>query len=269
MATDQGPLGEDDIKEYEKSQGRGRQLIFFVVIAGSVGSLFWVFKKISLIEPNARENALIEHQQKLLDNRPAPAALPDINLDEEYLDTQPLSSSAILAKNQRVSRLCDHDLNYAIGEIIFKNSRFDPLEEFYLEVKRDCGEDIELRWLVFSGAKRQGDFKQAERLVSAMIAEFPEDKDYLVWRGMLYAQYKFTPQAIADFEAAIRLVPELRDLPVELAALYEKIGDSCGAVKTIDRYVLQYPDILVGSSLSDKRKRYLIECNENRKKGPI
>ena len=80
--------------------------------------------------------------------------------------------------------------------------RYKKTRTHEYHIHKQCGEFLELRWLVFFGAKKQGDFKQAERLVTALITKYPDDSDYRVWRGRLYQHYKLSVKAIADFEAA-------------------------------------------------------------------
>lgn len=261
---------DDDLYEqYEESNGYFRHLVFFsIVIAGAIFLVLFI-KKLSEAELKGKKKALISLEERLRAKSPPVASLPKVAFDEEFVDKGPLSPPAIVAIKKRSLRPCDSDLNYRIGEIMHKDGQFDQLEEFYLSVKKECGEFLELRWLVFSGAEKQGDFKQAERIATALIDDFPDDKDYFVWRGSLYMRYHHKSKAIADFQAAMRLEPRLVDIPIKLATLFEKTGDHCRAHSTLDSYLALYPNLLNDENIVARSKRYLKFCGYKKTKVPL
>lgn len=182
------------------------------------------------------------------------------SIDKEYVNNLPLSAKAKNALAQRKDRPCAADLNYAIGEILTNEGNYDYLESFYKTFRKECGEFLELRWMVFSGAKKQGDFKQAERLVSSLINDYPDDKDYYGWRGMLYQRYNLHSKAILDFKKAIEIVPELKSIPLNLVESYIKTKSYCKGLSAITKYMDVYPHLKKKKEFISKQVNLSSRC---------
>ena len=253
--SEKDPYDEEILAAYKRSQKSQITFIFagLMLLLGVGG--FFLLQQVSLIIPKAKTEANTKYQLKKEAGAIPDEATPGSPMPEEVINNEP-TSAQIQVQN------CDSEENYATAEFMLSDGRYDQLESFYNNIHKQCGEFLELRWLVFFGAKKQGDFKQAERLVTALITKYPDDSDYRVWRGRLYQHYKLSVKAIADFEAAIRLFPEIEETPLILAKIYADLNEPCRASVVISTYMNHYPHLKKKASIAFELVGYQSACED-------
>ena len=160
-------------------------------------------------------------------------------LTEEIVDPNPLQKSSLLSMDAKDT--CNSRLAYKLGKSFIEQEKYDAVEELYNSFNENCDEHIELRWLAYAAAREQGDFAQARRLVTAMIEDYPNDRDYYAWRGLLLESKYLRLDAIADFKKVIKLSPRIKRIPLNLAELYERTSQPCKTVDTLNTYFEIYP----------------------------
>ncbi|MFW7378507.1 MAG: DUF805 domain-containing protein [Oligoflexus sp.] len=194
----------------------------------------------------------------------------DKRIQAAIADGQELDSTKFLSETEKTlakaveDQQCDADLNYQLAEAYIDQENFDRIEALYRTYRKQCGEFLELRWLAFHAAKKEGDFIQAERLAGELIGDYPRDKDYWVWRGLLYENFDRYQQAAEDYETAIKLVPGLESIPLNLVDMYKKSGETCKAFQALMQYLKRYPDLEKDRSLITQRRKLGRACRKAR-----
>jgi tetratricopeptide (TPR) repeat protein len=90
-----------------------------------------------------------------------------------------------------------------------------------------CGECWRLRWATHAAHKRLSEWDPAIADATGLVAQFPDDRDDRIWRGLAYAEKGDTLHAVADYEQALAIEPRLADVPFNLADAYRKLGRPC------------------------------------------
>lgn len=104
-----------------------------------------------------------------------------------------------------------------------------------------CGEFSRLRWVTFEAHKMLSEFDAAFGEITALVEEHPNDKDFWVWRGLLYEERGMLEHAAADFRQVLSIEPRIGNIPFNLANVYERLGKHCEAIFPIDQYLFYYP----------------------------
>jgi clan AA aspartic protease (TIGR02281 family) len=102
---------------------------------------------------------------------------------------------------------------------------------------KKCGDYPRLRWLSYEAHKQVGEWKQAGDEATKLIASDPHDADFRGWRGLVHEQTGDLEHAAEDYRQALLLKPQLRDLPINLANVYEKQGKHCEAILPLAQLV--------------------------------
>jgi len=102
---------------------------------------------------------------------------------------------------------------------------------------KKCGDYPRLRWLTYEAHKQVSEWKQAGDEASKLIASNPHDADFRGWRGLVHEQTGDLEHAAEDYRQALLLRPQLRDLPINLANVYEKQGKPCEAILPLAQLV--------------------------------
>lgn len=93
-----------------------------------------------------------------------------------------------------------------------------------------CGDFPRLRWVTYEAHKQLSEWRQAAEDASLLIASDPHDADFRAWRGLVHEQTGDLAHAAEDYRQALMLRPQLRDLPINLANVYEKQGKACEGI---------------------------------------
>jgi aspartyl protease family protein len=105
-----------------------------------------------------------------------------------------------------------------------------------------CGDHWRLRWTTYAAHKRLSEWEPAIADATSLVTQFPDDRDYLIWRGLAYAEKGDTLRAVADYEQAIAIEPRLGDVPFNLADAYRKLGRPCDGIFPLEQLSFYNPD---------------------------
>lgn len=105
-----------------------------------------------------------------------------------------------------------------------------------------CGEYWRLRWLTYASHQRLSEWDPAIADVTRLVTQFPDDYNYLVWRGLVYVDKGDTPHAITDYEQAIAIEPRLADVPFNLADAYRMLGRPCDGIFPLEQLSFYNPE---------------------------
>ncbi|MES1188164.1 MAG: TIGR02281 family clan AA aspartic protease [Myxococcales bacterium] len=108
---------------------------------------------------------------------------------------------------------------------------------------KKCGDFPRLRWITYEAHKQVSEWKQAEADATQLITSNPHDADFRGWRGLVHEQTGDLEHAAEDYRQAILLRPQLRDLPINLANVYEKQGKPCEAILPLAQLVFYAGEI--------------------------
>jgi clan AA aspartic protease (TIGR02281 family) len=107
---------------------------------------------------------------------------------------------------------------------------------------RKCGEHPRLREISYQAHKQLSQWSGAAADAGKLIELDPQDANYRGWRGLVYEESGDLLRAAEDYEQALLLKPHLADLPMNLAAAYEKLGKPCSAILPLAQVVTYYPE---------------------------
>ena len=194
---------------------------FIAVVGATLGGLYY--------RRAAREAAIAEALRQA--NEP-PAfdyrlAAPNIERLRAQLAKEPCDRRAVLELADAAFQAGDH------RGALFHCERF---------FKR-CGDYPRLRWITYEAHKQLSEWKLAADDASNLIASDPHDADFRGWRGLVYEQTGDLEHAAEDFRQALLLRPELHDLPINLANVYEKQGKACDAILPLAQLVFYAGEI--------------------------
>ena len=96
-----------------------------------------------------------------------------------------------------------------------------------------CGDLPRLRWVTYAAYKQLSEWDRAAGEASKLIDSDPYDADYRGWRGLVYEQTGDFGRAAEDYKQALVLRPQLSDLPLNLAKVYEKLGRRCDSIEPL------------------------------------
>jgi clan AA aspartic protease (TIGR02281 family) len=105
-----------------------------------------------------------------------------------------------------------------------------------------CGDFWRLRWLTYESHKRLSEWDPAVADTTRLVTQFPDDHDYLIWRGLVYEEKSDTLHAISDYEQAIAIEPRLADIPFNLADAYRKLGRPCDGIFPLEQLSFYNPE---------------------------
>jgi len=107
---------------------------------------------------------------------------------------------------------------------------------------KKCGDWYRVHWIAYAAHHRLSESAAALAEATKLIEHAPGDKDYRWWRGVVYEEMGRDTEAIADFEEAIRLEPEITNIPFNLADILERQGQHCEAKQVIQAFLDHHPD---------------------------
>lgn len=105
-----------------------------------------------------------------------------------------------------------------------------------------CGDYWRLRWATYAAHRQLSEWEPAIAEATALVTQFPDDRDYRIWRGLAYAEKGDTLHAVADYEQALAIEPKLGDVPFNLADGYRKLGRPCDGIFPLEQLAFYYPD---------------------------
>lgn len=150
---------------------------------------------------------------------------------------------------------CDRQKIIQLGEALIQGG--DPrgaLDEASAFWQR-CGAHPRLLWVTHAAHARLSEHAAALADVDQLIAADPDNKDFHVWRGHVQEAAQNVDGAIADFEKALHLSPRLQQIPLNVAALYERTGRTCEALMAVEEYLIHYPDLRTSDGIRQRLAR--------------
>ena len=183
-----------------------------------------------------------QHVQAIIDR----ADLIDASIAAEVAEYYHMSNRPILAQNWNEEAL-RIDPNFwearlALARIYLdENQTADALE--LLERSRDEGvQDLQLSAYLADGYRQDGQFDRAIEEINSVIAEDPDDKEYIFIRGLIYFDRGNYATAREDFSNAYDIDPQFHDAYFYVGRTALAEGDYTTATR-IFRHVLDYqPD---------------------------
>jgi clan AA aspartic protease (TIGR02281 family) len=148
-------------------------------------------------------------------------ATQNIERLRKQLAKEPCDRRAILELADAAFRAGDHRGVLFHAEAFFKK----------------CGDHPRLRWTTYEAHKQLSEWKPAAEDASKLIASDPHDADFRAWRGLVHEQTGDLEHAAEDYRQALMLRPQLRDLPINLANVYEKQGKACEGILPLAQLV--------------------------------
>jgi aspartyl protease family protein len=137
---------------------------------------------------------------------------------------------------------CDRRKIVELSEIMLRagdgRGTLRRADAFFLK----CGDHPRLRWVTYEAHKRLGEWDQAAAEATKLIDDNPYDADFRGWRGLAYEQKGDLEHAAADFQQALALKPQLSDVPVNLAGVYERLGRPCDAILPLEQAIFYHPE---------------------------
>ena len=92
-------------------------------------------------------------------------------------------------------------------------------------------------------------------------AEVAKDEELSAgWRGVRHQERGEYKESAADFREALRRQPDLADVPINLAMVYEKLGKPCDAQRTLEALSKRYPEVKVVQDVIDLYDRARKGC---------
>ena len=197
-------------------------LAAFVVVAGAVGGGLYYRRAV-------REAAVTEALRRASEPPPFDYRLATANVERlrAQLLKEPCDRRTILELAEAEFRAGDHRGTLFHCEAFFKK----------------CGDYPRLRWITFEAHKQLSEWKLAIDEATTLIASDPHDADFRAWRGLVHEQTGDLAHAAEDFRQALMLRPELHDLPINLANVYEKQGKACEGILPLAQLVFYAGEI--------------------------
>jgi len=212
-----------------RSRRRARERRLAFVCAGLVVAAAaspFVYRAITAPAGGARPGPGTVAKAASVVERPAPAMTGKTGELSAALDKEPCD-------RQKIVQLCDALLRDGEPRYCLTRS-----EAFFTR----CGDFWRLRWLTYEAHKRLSEWDPAIAEVTRLITQFPDDHDYLSWRGIAYEERGDAAHAVADYEQAIAIEPQLADVPFNLADGYRKLGRPCDGIFPLEQLSFYHPD---------------------------
>jgi len=212
----------------DRRRARERRLAFVCtgVVVAAVAAPF-VYRAITAPAGEAKPAALVVEKAAPPVQKAAPRALSGKTSELiAALDKEPCD-------RQKILDLCDSLLRGGAPRECLTRS-----EAFFAR----CGDFWRLRWLTYTSHNQLSEWDPAIADATRLVTEFPDDRDYLIWRGLAYADKGDTQHAIDDYEQAIAIEPRLTDVPFNLADAYRKLGRPCDGIFPLEQLSFYNPD---------------------------
>jgi clan AA aspartic protease (TIGR02281 family) len=117
---------------------------------------------------------------------------------------------------------------------------------------KKCGDYPRLRWITYEAHKQLSEWPLALADASLLIESDPNDADYRGWRGLVNDQMGQLEPAAQDYRQALMLRPQLRDVPLNLANIYERQGKPCEAILPLAQLVFYAGNVVDPSPLRSR-----------------
>jgi clan AA aspartic protease (TIGR02281 family) len=211
----------------DRRRARERRLVFTctgVVVAAIVSP--FIYRAITRPASEAKPTAPVAGKAAPVGEKAAPVMSGKTAVISAALDKEPCD-------RQKILDLCESLLRDGEPRGCLTRS-----EAFFTR----CGEFWRLRWLTYTSHQHLSEWDPAIADATRLVTEFPDDRDYLIWRGLAYADKGDTPHAIADYEQAIAIEPRLADVPFNLADAYRKLGRPCDGIFPLEQLSFYNPD---------------------------
>lgn len=137
---------------------------------------------------------------------------------------------------------CDRRRILEFQNELFKEGHYRRLLKESDRFLTNCGDYPRLLWSVYESHKALSEFDKAIEVATQLIDADPYDKDYRAWRGLVYEQVGEWEKAAMDYQQTIQLVPNMGNIPFNLATIYEKLGRPCEGLFPIEQFLYYYPD---------------------------
>jgi hypothetical protein len=165
------------------------------------------------------------------------------------------SPDVVRLRKERAAKPCDRPTALALGEALLTD---DNAREALADGKAflaQCGDWYRLHWTAYTAHERLGEWQGAVDEASLLIKHNPADHDYYWWRGSAEEQLGQLDRAADDYRMTLVRLPNAKNIPFNLARVYEKQAQPCRAVATIEQFLFHYPDERKTPSVSEYLQR--------------
>lgn len=156
---------------------------------------------------------------------------------------------------------CHAQSAYNLAQSYLKSRHYKDAIELEQKFHAQCPDQVvQLKWSAFTAAKKLKDYSGAEKIVSDLIAAYPQDADYFAWRGMLYETQGDLAKAAKDFESVLRLKPKMQSIPLNLRDAYRQLKQPCEALAVQKRYSALYRNVAQDPGIQELTGKLEAEC---------
>jgi tetratricopeptide (TPR) repeat protein len=143
----------------------------------------------------------------------------------DALDAQKKTIEAVIAYEKAVSAQPDSiTFRYALGSLYWKQIRYDEATKEFLEILRREPNEPRASFNLGDIYLTNGDAAKALPYLEISAKTFPDEFDTRFALGRAYSALKKYPQAILEFEEAVRLRPEIPEGFYQLGLALQKNG---------------------------------------------
>jgi len=187
----------------------------------------FVYRAIQAPVGDARHGArTVERSASVVEKAAGPAMSEQAAALSAALDKEPCDRGKIV-------QLCESLLRDGEPRLCLTRS-----EAFFTR----CGEFWRLRWATYAAHKQLSEWDPAIADATGLVTQFPDDRDYRIWRGLAHAEKGDTLHAVADYEQALAIEPRLADVPFNLADAYRKLGRPCDGIFPLEQLSFYNPE---------------------------
>ena len=213
------------VRERRRARERRLALVCTAVVVTAVAAPL-IYRAVKAPAGEAKQSARVVEKAASVVEKAAAPSLSDLSTElSAAVDKEPCDRGKIV-------QLCESLLQDGEPRLCLTRS-----EAFFTR----CGDFWRLRWATYAAHKRLSEWSPAITDATGLVTEFPDDRDYLIWRGLAYAEKGDPLHAVADYEQALAIEPRLGDVPFNLADAYRKLGRPCDGIFPLEQLSFYNP----------------------------
>jgi aspartyl protease family protein len=214
------------VRDRRRARERRVALMCTAVVVAGVAAPF-VYRATRAPAGEAKQGApVVEKSTSVVEKAAAPVTSAQTAELSAAVDKEPCDRGKIVP-------LCDSLIHDGEPRLCLKRA-----EAFFTR----CGDYWRLRWATYAAHRQLSEWEPAIAEATALVTQFPDDRDYRIWRGLAYAEKGDALHAVADYEQALAIEPRLADVPFNVADAYRKLGRPCDGIFPLEQLSFYYPD---------------------------
>lgn len=137
---------------------------------------------------------------------------------------------------------CERRIMKELAETYMRVHKYEKAVARSHEFLAECPAYPRLRWLTYEANKKMERYDAAADEATALVEQYPNDKDFRWWRGFVYEKKGDWQSAARDYRQAIALVPQLTSIPFNLANVYREMGEPCRGLFPLEQTLFHHQD---------------------------